>query len=975
MSLFVLSLLFTGSMPTINAEENRIEPGSEETQDNQEIEEVQEIKEVKEIEEVEEVEVQTFEAAMPQQAQSVLISEATTNYIALVTKPWTINTQPYGSEGSDLVPGYGNYLGQEVRVTKERTTDQGTFALLSQQGLEIGWINVTGIEAVSEITSTTAVNYYAKVVKPWSINTEPYGTAGFAPIPNYTNYLGSEVFVTQEKTTATDTYGLLSIEDTVIGWINITGLAKREIISYQSTPTQYEAIVRQDWSINTQPYGTTGYELVQYARQFVGKTVTVVAESTTERSTYVLLFVNGKTLGWLDKDAIEPHVMTNVKNVSYQMTIKQPWSINTQPWGVPGYQAIREYDAYHGTYVTIVREATTQRGKFGLVAVNGQQIGWIDLGALSSEIPVQKTYSITYEAEVTEGWSINTQPWGTSGYKLVQSAQSLVGKAVSITEEKVTPRSTYALISYQNKVLGWIDKDALNPLVILNESNVSYSATVVKPWSINTKPWGTPGYEGIANQASYRGKDFVVTREAVTRRGTYSLLTQGGVAIGWIDKTGLETFHTILGTKDVNYNTLVVKPWSINSAPWGTKNAKSVANPHNYLWKQVTVTQEKTTERGTFALITINNKQIGWIDKTGLDFARVTKTMNINYNAKIVRPWAITTVPWGTEGYKTAVNSTDYLNTDVVVTQEKTTDKGTYALLKQGGKTLGWIDKTGLSLTRVISTKDVHYRGKIAKPWTINTRPYGTESYVTIANYRTHLGKDVVITKEAKTSDGETYLYLVLNGMALGWINKTGITEPAQRIVYLDPGHGGNDPGATYYGIMEKTINLQVSKKIQALLEQRGYKVIMSRTNDVSIDYKTERSRRVNATDADIFISVHHNAMPGNSYVNGIETFYYQYEPDYPSKINKDMHNDMNRVAESGKLAHAIHNSLIKSSGAYDRKVRRSSFAVLRETAIPAVLLELGFMSNRTELNRLLTNSYQDTLAKAVADGIDNYYK
>lgn len=960
MSLFVLSLLLTSPMPIMKAEENNSEPESEEIQVVEEIEEVQEVQEIEEV--------------MPQ-AFSIRASDTTTNYLAIITKPWTINTQPHGSEGAVLVPRYRDYLGQEVRVINERTTDQGTFALLSQQGVEIGWINVTGIETVSEITSTRAVDYYADIVKPWSINTEPYGTGGFAPVPNYTRYLGSEVRVIEEKTTATDTYALFSIEDTVIGWINITGLAKKEIISYQSTPVQYEAIVRQGWSINTQPYGTTGYEFVQYARSLVGKTVTVVGESTTERSTYVLIASNGETLGWLDKDAIEPHAMTTIKNVNYQMTIKQPWSINTQPWGVPGYQAISGYDAYHGSYVTVIREATTQRGKFGLIAIGNQQIGWIDLGALSSEIPVEKSYEITYEAEVTEGWSINTEPWGTAGYKYVQSAKSLIGKAVSITAEKVTPRSTYALVTYQNKVLGWIDKDALNPLVVQSESNVSYSATVVKPWSINTKPWGTSGYQAIANQASYRGKDFVVTREAVTRRGTYSLLTQDGVAIGWIDKTGLDTFHTVLSTKDVNYRTLVVKPWSINSGPWGTKNAKSVANPQNYLWKQVIVTQEKTTERGTFALITVNNKQVGWIDKTGLGFASVNKTVNTNYKAKIVKPWAITNVPWGTEGFKTTVDSNKYLNTEVVVTQEKTTAKGTYALLTQGGKSLGWMDKTGLSLTRIISTKDVHYRGKISKPWTINTRPYGTEGYATIANYHSHLGKDVVITKEAKTSDGETYLYLVLNGTALGWINKTGISEPSQKIVYLDPGHGGNDPGATYYGVMEKTINLQVSKKIQALLEQRGYKVIMSRTTDVSIDYKTERSRRVNATDADIFISVHHNAMPGNSYVNGIETFYYEYEPDYPSKINKDMHNDMNRVAESGKLAYAIHNSLIKNSGAYDRKVRRSSFAVLRETAIPAVLLELGFMSNRTELNRLLTNSYQDTLAKAVVDGVANYYK
>lgn len=149
----------------------------------------------------------------------------------------------------------------------------------------------------------------------------------------------------------------------------------------------------------------------------------------------------------------------------------------------------------------------------------------------------------------------------------------------------------------------------------------------------------------------------------------------------------------------------------------------------------------------------------------------------------------------------------------------------------------------------------------------------------------------------------------------------------------------------------------------------------MSRTTDIHIDYTVERSRIANKSGADIFVSVHHNAMPGNSSVNGIETFYYEYNPAYPSRINQDMHNDATRLLKSATLANEIHKSLIFATGAYDRGVRRDTFAVLRETALPAILLELGFMSNETELNKLTNSTYQSKLSDAITSGVNAYFR
>ena len=106
--------------------------------------------------------------------------------------------------------------------------------------------------------------------------------------------------------------------------------------------------------------------------------------------------------------------------------------------------------------------------------------------------------------------------------------------------------------------------------------------------------------------------------------------------------------------------------------------------------------------------------------------------------------------------------------------------------------------------------------------------------------------------------------------------------------IFLDPGHGGRDSGAFYYNVAEKDLNMQIYRKLRAKLEELGYKVLTSRDSDVYVDFITERSRMVNKTNSDIFISIHFNAT-GSAYskASGIQTYSYSDEPDYPSKINK----------------------------------------------------------------------------------------
>jgi len=200
-----------------------------------------------------------------------------------------------------------------------------------------------------------------------------------------------------------------------------------------------------------------------------------------------------------------------------------------------------------------------------------------------------------------------------------------------------------------------------------------------------------------------------------------------------------------------------------------------------------------------------------------------------------------------------------------------------------------------------------------------------------------------------------------------------GNYDVLNKVVYLDAGHGGYDPGASYFGISEKSLTLAIQSRVKAKLEAEGYQVVTTRTSDTYVDL-ADRSRAANASESDIFVSIHINAS-GSSAAQGIETYYYQPYAEYPSRINATYHANPTRLSMSDTLANAIQSSLINATGAQNQGVKRQTFAVLRETTAPAVLLELGFLSNPQEAARLNTSAYQETLANAIVAGIKSYYE
>ena len=175
-------------------------------------------------------------------------------------------------------------------------------------------------------------------------------------------------------------------------------------------------------------------------------------------------------------------------------------------------------------------------------------------------------------------------------------------------------------------------------------------------------------------------------------------------------------------------------------------------------------------------------------------------------------------------------------------------------------------------------------------------------------------------------------------------------------IVVLDPGHGGPDPGAIGIGgIRETDIVLEVSKLVKNLLSEKGVKVRLTRKNEVDLDLPP-RVSFANNTDADIFVSIHANASRGKRRdINGLETFYY-------------------RGWRGRLLAKKIQKQILRvSPGSPDRGVKQGRFYVIKNTRMPAVLVEIGFLTGRLDARRLEKITHRKRLAYAIAKGILEY--
>lgn len=227
-------------------------------------------------------------------------------------------------------------------------------------------------------------------------------------------------------------------------------------------------------------------------------------------------------------------------------------------------------------------------------------------------------------------------------------------------------------------------------------------------------------------------------------------------------------------------------------------------------------------------------------------------------------------------------------------------------------------------------------------------------------------------------------------------------TGSGRRVVVVDPGHGGKDPGTSANNVVEKNVNLAIGLELEKILKSGGFNVVMTRRTDVYLKLQ-ERTDIANKADADLFVSIHVNALPSSKTASGFEIYLMALPTDKDAlelakienreyvegksgaseaedkrtemllRILGDMQQN-NKISESTGLAEALF-SAGRQNGLPMRRVAQAPFFVLRGAGMPAVLLETGFVTNVNEAKLLAHSGYQQRIAKAMAAGIVNYLK
>lgn len=186
-----------------------------------------------------------------------------------------------------------------------------------------------------------------------------------------------------------------------------------------------------------------------------------------------------------------------------------------------------------------------------------------------------------------------------------------------------------------------------------------------------------------------------------------------------------------------------------------------------------------------------------------------------------------------------------------------------------------------------------------------------------------------------------------------------GQAKKIEKTIVIDPGHGGEEePGCVFGNVYEKELDLEIAKKLQAKLEKEYSRVIMTRTEDVNV-YLNERARIANRENADLFISIHQNALEDDDVTSGIETWYNPVK-DTESKI----------------LAQNIQENIIKTTNANDLGIKESKGLIVTQKAeMPSCLVETGFLSSTKERQKLAEDDYQDKIVEGIYNGIKAYFE
>lgn len=505
------------------------------------------------------------------------------NYSSIIDNSgYSIDSLPWGYKGSQKNDVTSNYLNSQIQVVSE--TANGAYVYVVKDGKGIGWVDSRAltsykVKTVDYTTYITAGNF--------QVGNSPWGVKDYQKITLTKDYIGAQVTAIAE--TLDGSYVLVEHDNVEIGWVDSRSLGL--------TKGSYEGvIISGNYDVSNLAWGSKGYKRLALSKDYQG--VMLQFKGETKDGAYTLAYKNGTVIGWIDTRAIQQVKTQNTNRTTY--VINRKFSIDTLPWGVPGYKSIGSTSDWTGKEVFI--KAYAKNTSYALIYDRDREIGWVDIRALTDTA----IELVNYDAYIGSGkYQVNSLPWGTPGYTIIGKTSEIINQKVTVTQK--TKDNAYVFITINGKEIGWIDIRALGyhtPQYDVYVSNGKYS--------LDSLPWGTPGSKKIGNAHELIGKTLTVN--ATTNNGGYCLLYDGNQEIGWIDTRGI----TRLAVKQVAMETFIKSGnYEINTLPWGSFGFAKTGMSSTYLNQRVNIS--KVTLNGSYGFASITGQEIGWIDIRAFD--------------------------------------------------------------------------------------------------------------------------------------------------------------------------------------------------------------------------------------------------------------------------------------------------------------------------------------------------------------------
>ncbi|OTN76975.1 hypothetical protein A5886_002054 [Enterococcus sp. 8G7_MSG3316] len=510
---------------------------------------------------------------------------------------------------------------------------------------------------------------------------------------------------------------------------------KSSTITQSKILFEYGIVSKNQWDIWEQPYEagvqSIGKSNVYFAS---GEIIKISSRVQTSIGTYVLIQTDeGKgfeDLGWINEKGIQSAVYNDTKEV-YQQFSKTNWDIWNTPYSTRS-KSVGKTTNLMNEKLLIKKVSITKYGQYNNIWVFNkntktyEDYGWVNKNGLKDlfEVVIDNQY-VTLKVD---NWDIWDSPYTNQSRSVAKTNAYKTGEILLITRSATTNAGSYYRIWSDDgsgyKAIGWVRSTAVQAAeykVIPNE----YKRISKANWTIWDTPYSRKS-SAVGNTNTFRAQTILLTRRATTIYGTYVKVWARDASgsfkeLGWLNEDGLTSYDEKVVPNA--YTTITKTNWDVWEQPF-TTGVKSVGKSQNYSNQTLLVTREarvgntlylRIWSRGSDGKFVIR----GWINANGTSYndqVFIERTLNENMQVVSKRNWTIWDKPYVT-GAKQKLNSTSYLNKNVVLKKEAVTNYGTYILISYQGKDLGWINKDGLSSTNKYILDSAYYSQTTIGAW------------------------------------------------------------------------------------------------------------------------------------------------------------------------------------------------------------------------------------------------------------------